>query len=373
MCNRTTHSHRAFTLVELLVVIAIIGVLVALLLPAVQAAREAARRTQCKNNLKQVGLATQNFTDTNKFFPLGGTTPWPVFDWYFTGGKPNGPLRQGLGWAYQLLPYLEQGVVQQAAAAGFDPATAGADLILSDISVAAYYCPSRRGPTRGTASAIPGAEGYWLLDYAAANGGPSRPEANSDPDNPTGDFDSLLANPAAGGKNGDTVAYLHWGCSDCDEGLSADPQVYRGIIQRSDWDTDEPNKGRSLGFTKKVSFQQITDGSSNTLWVSEKRLRPSNYETGQGWDDRGWSDGWDYDTVRSTMFPIGPDTETPTPAAFTSEATPYAWAFGAAHPGGINAVFADGSVHSISYDADQEVFNRLGNRDDGETVSGLDL
>jgi prepilin-type N-terminal cleavage/methylation domain-containing protein len=97
-----------FTLVELLVVIAIIGVLVALLLPAVQAARESARRTQCTNNLKQIGLAFHNHHDTLGSFPSGGLD-WPADRNYVAGtNTPEGPAKQNWGSFYQILPYLEQ-------------------------------------------------------------------------------------------------------------------------------------------------------------------------------------------------------------------------------------------------------------------------
>src|SRR5262249_4249368 len=99
-------SRKAFTLVELLVVIAIIGVLIALLLPAVQAAREAARRTQCKNNLKQIGLAAQMHLDAQKFFPTGG---WG-YRWMGDPDQGYG-INQPGGWGYTLLPYIEQGVL----------------------------------------------------------------------------------------------------------------------------------------------------------------------------------------------------------------------------------------------------------------------
>ncbi|HJQ81158.1 MAG TPA: DUF1559 domain-containing protein, partial [Lacipirellulaceae bacterium] len=167
MAANLAREKRGFTLVELLVVIAIIGILVALLLPAIQAAREAARRTQCRNNLKNIGLAIHNFHDTYKFFPMGGTEPDVEIEFYLKDstapianrkGPPNGPTEQGLGWMYQLLPYLEEGAVT--------------GLIrqeqLKQQLIALYNCPSRRTLVRLPES------GVSVTDYAGATAGPSR-------------------------------------------------------------------------------------------------------------------------------------------------------------------------------------------------------
>src|SRR5450631_2470250 len=131
--NRLQRRHPAFTLVELLVVIAIIGILVALLLPAIQAAREAARRTECKNRLKQIGLGILNHVDTYKVFPTGGARYNAVITTYVVNGKPFGPDKQGLGWAYQILPYLEEGAIKGLTT----------NDQLQKASIPLYLCPSR--------------------------------------------------------------------------------------------------------------------------------------------------------------------------------------------------------------------------------------
>ena len=136
-----SRQRSAFTLVELLVVIAIIGVLVALLLPAVQAAREAARRTTCLNQVRQMGIALQNHVDALKVFPTGGSRNDPDIQNYVSGptnspGTPNGPNKQGLGAFYQMLPFLEQNAVK-----GIKTQTQ-----LQSTLVPLYNCPSRRPP-----------------------------------------------------------------------------------------------------------------------------------------------------------------------------------------------------------------------------------
>jgi len=124
-----------FTLVELLVVIAIIGILVALLLPAVQSAREAARRTECKNQIKQIGLASHNHHDTYKLLPDGG------HDWYtpraFTNGKPQIAPNQPWGWMYQILLFSEQSNLY------YDTNDAN----VRKATIDHYFCPTRRAHT----------------------------------------------------------------------------------------------------------------------------------------------------------------------------------------------------------------------------------
>lgn len=126
-------SRSGFTLIELLVVIAIIAVLIALLLPAVQQAREAARRTQCKNNLKQIGLAVHNYHDTFRVLPDGGNdsgTGWPC------GACCSANNRGEWNWMYQILPQIEQ--------ANLTNVTTDATIYKSPIVT--YFCPSRRRP-----------------------------------------------------------------------------------------------------------------------------------------------------------------------------------------------------------------------------------
>src|SRR5437868_573880 len=147
-CRKTA----AFTLIELLVVIAIIAILIALLVPAVQKVREAASSAQCQNNLKQIGLAMHNCHDQYKYLPSAG---WG-WQWIGTPERGVGADQPG-GWAYNVLPYVEQGALRQL---GSNPANFAADMnTLMQTPVIIFNCPSRRngGP----------------FPYTTAGGGPA--------------------------------------------------------------------------------------------------------------------------------------------------------------------------------------------------------
>jgi len=148
---------RGFTLIELLVVIAIIAVLIALLLPAVQQAREAARRTQCKNNLKQLGLAFHNYHDTTRVFPDGGTD---TGSGYPCSACCNANNRGEWNWMYQILPALEQANLY----------TSASDTTIYQTPVGVYFCPSRRAPAVYGSSAKSDYAGNVGDNHTAYNG-----------------------------------------------------------------------------------------------------------------------------------------------------------------------------------------------------------
>jgi prepilin-type N-terminal cleavage/methylation domain-containing protein len=361
-------TQRGFTLVELLVVIAIIGILVALLLPAIQAARESARRTQCVNQLRQMIVAMQNHENSYKVWPTGGIEPWPYIEDYSKDGKPYGPKKQGLSWAFQILPFLEEGSVHGL----------GTRLAIERTPVNMYFCPSRRPPTRSSNPSE--LKSYpWLMDYAAFTPAPSRGQLGNS------EFDRLLANGV-----GCRSSYGFWGQKSYGNDFNPRPATtlgkaytgFWGVIVRSSYFVRRTSKGASptdiieLGYGSQISAAKITDGTSKTAVISEKRLRPSDYfppppPNDPYHDDRGWSDGWDPDTVRLSICPPAPDAD----AYFVSgirigvNSGPEGMPFGSAHRSVFNVAFADASVRQLSYEIDQETFNRLGHRADGDAIS----
>lgn len=333
--RRATAGPPGFTLVELLVVMAIIGVLVALLLPAVQAAREAARRATCINQLKQIGLATLNHESALKVFPTGGDRrhPDPAKLPAAVRDKPRGPHNEIYSWAFQILSYMEQESIRRLPA----------QQLTQDAVVPLYYCPSRRSPTKSSS----GGDGpaTWKIDYAAAVPGRA---------NPFEPKDILAIYGSTAGTAKDIVPVRP-------------PSVYDdvGIIVRTPYDWYMQR--RPLPNPPPTEPAHVTDGLSRTLMITEKRLAPSQYDASvYVWhDDRGWTDGWDPDTLRSTTHPIGADGEQLAPQEGDDE---FGHRIGSAHPAGFNAVFGDGSVRQISYEIEIETLNQLAHRSDGLTA-----
>jgi len=294
----------AFTLIELLVVIAIIAILIALLVPAVQKVREAAARIQCGNNLKQIGLGIHAHHDTVKYFPTGGANPWSNAT--FTNGNANGPKTQNASWCFQILPFIEQTAVYKMT--NPEPGYRNAVIPI-------YNCPSRRGAYQHSAQG-----GRVLGDYCAVT-------------------------PSEGVNGWDQFWYGDiWGTGYA-------PYRYRGVITRTG----------SAGAA--ITMAGIMDGTSNTMMVTEKRLDPQRYDSGDWHDDCGWGDGWDPDTVRYTGQGVGANPRPDSSAGISG------YDIGSAHPTGIQAVFADGSVRSISYSVDPTIFNYLGDRMDGQVIN----
>ena len=361
--NKPERRRSGFTLVELLVVIAIIGILVALLLPAIQAAREAARRTQCKNNLKNIGLACLNHENTLKVFPTAGETWGTIIENYIVNGKPVGPDKMGLGWGYQLLEYLEEGALS--------------DVVTTEqvraASVPVYICPTR-GPRVHISRKEDGGEDIptVMCDYGSAM--PATKILNSDaqPVDPAaingwaGMKDILVVKPGSGSNYNQVPP---WPSAD----PAQDHGAYDSVIVRTPFHLLELNPFLGPQFVRLVDvpsptkISKITDGTSKTMMIGEKYIREDTYLIGSSSDDTGWSDGYDPDTFRSTGVPPLNDSQVDNKAnTFTGDfgnlPSWYVFLFGSAHAGGFNAVFADGSVHSINYDIDLYVFNGLGTR-----------
>lgn len=303
-----------FTLVELLVTIAIIGLLMGLLMPAVQMARESARRTQCRNNLKQIGLAALNHESTTGRLPSNG---WGTL---WVGEADRGTDRHQPGsWIFNLLGYVEQ---DQTRRLGGSAGTA-----MCQIRQPLFECPSRPGGTLGP---------HWPnLNGGLRNSTWMPTVAKSDYAINGGDF---VIPPFPGPDTlaeGDDPAYVWF------------------------WPTFDPRWFNGVGFIRsEVRLSDITDGTSNTYLVGEKAVSVRGYGTS---DDRGHDrclfSGADWNGNRFTDGTPIPDGDVIRPELF-----------GSAHAVVCHFVFCDGSVRPISFNIDRNVHRHLGDRKDGQST-----
>ncbi len=305
-----------FTLVELLVVIAIIGILVALLLPAIQAAREAARRTQCTNNLKQLGLAVQNFHDTYQAMPADR---WR--DQYAT-------------WFALVMPFMEASAEYQLW--NFDEFyTHSSNKRARMVYIPGFFCPSQRG-----------AGGEGLLAPAVATGFGIQGS--------TGDY--------AGNNGKDLHGVL----------LTPDPVTGSrvvddfGVIVTSRCIADD---SACKSFKSDiVAYKRITDGLSKTFLVGEKHVPATKYAIVQSPDDSIFQGDFTFNHVRCAGVLCPP---APNPDYDEEIGIPY-WGnlFGSRHPGITQFAFCDGSTRVVQVSVDLLVYEAYATRNQAETPSG---
>lgn len=328
---------RAFTLVELLVVIAIIGVLVSLLLPAVQSAREAARRAQCINNLRQIGVALHNHHSAHKKFPFG------VDDDDCENGRPRDPRN----WRYMLLPYIEEtalfdalkDIAKNSIVTSCYPVRAWDRAPQQQTVIAAYVCPSESGPFIKSGFANWSGPSTAAIASYFGNAGPVS----------TGPRDWGLTNV----------------CGKCTNGTIADafcPCVLgnTAIHRRGFYHGHNP-KGPGVMdmYPNKISVKDIKDGTSKTFHVGESHWSPSLTVNGCH-EYMNWMSSW---SVASTVWGIN-----------AGDSTGNWWGgcnWRSRHPGGASFVMVDGSTHFLTDTIDLILLAHYASRNDGLSIEPL--
>ncbi len=323
-----------FTLVELLVVITIIGILISLLLPAVQAAREAARSVQCMNNIKQMAMASLSHVEAQGHFPTGG------WGWRWAGDPDRGfTYRQPSGWHYNILPYLELQTLHELGAGLGDTAKREAIGRRLQMPVSVFNCPTRR---RSIAYPYPHGSPYHNATKPASIGRSDYAACGGDMSNPTGSW----AGPNSLA-DGDGMSEAQW------NGYPGGHNDATGVIYRR----------------SQIQIAHIRDGTSNTYLLGERYLNPDRYYDGQLCaDDQGWDQGYDFDTNRWTYPGEAFRPRRDTPGYNSNNGCDVN--FGSAHPAGFHMALCDGSVHRMSFSIDLEIHRRLGHRSSGQTIPG---
>lgn len=330
----TRHRRVGFTLIELLVVISIIAVLIALLLPAVQQAREAARRTQCRNNLKQIGLAMHNYENTFGCYPPGFMGTTPDCGMLRNGIAPN--VAQGWGWGTFILPYLEQSAIYMAMNVNSHqvvcdaPTGAAADPLVGNPAsgryiVKAFTCPTATDPDLFYACNGPTTSFHSKSNYVAVCGV---------------DFTGVLTNNTLGA---DYTAGM--------KGMFGD--------------------GSKFPCTK---IRDETDGTSQTFMIGEayRKDLDANYTT--------WTTGANPERRPGRWFGMAPDDQTAcvvrqlrTTGSFAINGASFN-AFASQHGGGAFFLISDGGVRFISENGDQATISRFGTINDALVIdSGIGL
>ncbi|MDG1894061.1 MAG: DUF1559 domain-containing protein [Fuerstiella sp.] len=320
MHKHTSRLIKGFTLIELLVVIAIIAILVALLLPAVQQAREAARRTQCRNNLKQIGLALHNYHDIYNTFPPGYTA---------RNVSRSAPVMaetgQGYAWSFAILPQIEQSTLTQQIDTNLDAHDPVNIAIASKTTLKAFLCPTDPAPT--------------VFDVTGAGGTAYRL--------PTSNYVGILGYGSVTMNAGDST----------------------GVFFRN----------------SRISFRDITDGTSNTICVGERRHQ---HDFAAPAPPVASHSTW-YAAIPRVrrgagmmMMPtmtegagslvIGhvgqPAMMGMMPMHSTPNQTNHIVHFSSQHAGGVQFLLCDGSVQFLSENIDYGLFRNLGERADGNVV-----